>query len=94
MKKRLYLSFLIILLIATAGSAHYCQRRFHRHKGFTSASDCIIALHLNPHKTAVPNPGILISPVPRKVVLLRTYKFPAIVLSVGYSDIIRPPPIG
>ena len=95
MKKRFCLSFLFLLLILAAGSAHYYQGRFsRRHKSFTSAGDCIVGVHLRPHKTATPNLNHLIFPAQFAILSLTPYNFPVIFLPGGHNDIIRPPPVG
>ncbi len=92
MKKRLFLSFIFLLLLSAAGSRH-CRWYFsHPHASYANAGEFTVAHHPRPSRPALPsvNGNILSIPVPAMPV--PRYQFPSGNFCFNYNDTIRPPP--
>ncbi len=92
MRKRLFFSFVFLLLLSAAGSRH-CRWYFsHPHASYAGAGAFTVAHHHRPARPALQsvNGNILSIPIP--ALPAQRYRLPFGKFCFNYNDTIRPPP--
>ncbi len=92
MKKRLFFSFIFLLLLSAVGSRH-CRWYFsHPRSSYANAGEFTVSHHRGPARPALLsiNGNILSIPIPAMPV--PCYSLPFANFRLNYNDTIRPPP--